>query len=330
MKLCVISTVAQHKFGADLHLKNLLWALEDMDVKILIQTYKSHGLKFEDPRVSVIEVDSDPSRFFFFWDNNSETIGRFAKDVDFFLFMEQDILFTDKPTINCSFPIQINLHSQYLSIFDDSRRLLYPRIWEGCTFIRSDVVRDALDAGVRFGSLKNVPKWIVDSVCDYYTTGSALHLDFTKISDHISRRSFLDTMFEFGLYCFINKIPYELKSEDLNYEYGDKVVHFRGCDMIVRDNPMVYENPEEMHRMSNNSQTWRRLINGCAFLFLVSGIYEAESSVARMIKNKFKKSDTLLCTKLLMMREKASEWLSEKEIESLDWAISMLRGPKLL
>lgn len=330
MKVCVISTVAQHRLGAKFHLRNLSWALEDFESKILIQTYKSYGLEFNDPRVSLVEVDADPAKFYFFWDHTSKEMEKFVDDVDFFLFMEQDILFTKKPILNPEIPIQINLHSQYLSVFDESRQLLYPRMWEGCTFVRSDIVRSALTSGVQFGSRKNIPRWILNSAYGYYTTNSALHLNFSSISDYVANSLFLDTMFEFGLYCFLERIPYDLKSQDLNYEYGDQVVHFRGCDMMVRDNPIVYENPEEMFKMASWNDVWARLCNGCSFLFLISGLYSKDKIVARMIRNKFKKSDKLLLIKLKMIKDTAFEWLSEEEIDRLNWAASILKGPVLL
>lgn len=329
MRLCVVSTIAQHKLGANFHLKNLSWALQDHDITILLQTYKSYGLKFQDPRVNLIEVDADHKKFHFFWDRASEIVSEFVEKCDFFLFIEQDVVLTKKPNVNQEIPIQINLHSAYLSIFDSAKNMVYPRIWEGCTFVRSDIVRDALKSSVRLGSQKNIPEWILDGCSEYWTTNSALHLDFVDMHTHISRSSFLDTMSEFGMYCFKRQIPYELKSNDLNYEYGDQVVHFRGCDMIVRDNPTIYESPTEMHKMTKCSKVWQRLCNGCAFLFLMSGIYERDKVVAKMIANKFKKSDKFLSLKLGMMSENCAEWMSHKEIEDLNWAKLVLKNPIL-
>ena len=329
MRLCVVSTIAQHKLGANFHIKNLSWALEGHDVNILLQTYKSYGLEFQDSRVNLIEVDVDHKKFHFFWNHISETLDKFVEQYDFILFMEQDVIFTKKLHLNIQMPIQINLHSDYLSIFDASRNMVYPRIWEGCTLVRSDIVREALKSGVRLGSEKNIPEWILSACSGYWTTGSALHLDFVDIQTHIARSSFLDTMSEFGMYCFKKQIPYELRSKDLNYECGEQVVHFRGCDMIVRDNPMIYESPTEMHKMTTNSKIWKRLCNGCAFLFLISGVYRQDKVVARMISNKFKKSDKILSLKLDMMSEHCSEWMSQKEIYDLNWAKLILKDPIL-
>jgi len=66
MKLCVISTIAQHKKGFEIHLRNLSWALSEYNYEINIQTYKSYGFKTLNPRVKIIEVDSNHFFFNFF------------------------------------------------------------------------------------------------------------------------------------------------------------------------------------------------------------------------------------------------------------------------
>lgn len=329
MKICVVSTIAQHRLGLEIHLRNLFWALKDHDVRVIIQTYKSHGFYFEDSRITLLEVDSDPSLFHFFWNDTANSIRDLCGDFDFFLFMEQDVFFTKAPLVDHSMPIQLNLHSQYLSFFDESRNLIYPRIWEGGTFVRSDLVLQALESGIRLGSEKDIPDWLFRSSSIYYTTNSALHLDFVKISEHVSRSVFLDTMFEFGLYCFVNQVPYSIMSLDLNYEYGNQTVHFRGCDMIVRDNAKIYDSPSEMQNMAAKSDVWGRLCNGCAFVFLILGLYGRDKVVAKMIRNRFKKSDKLLLLKLYALRENSSEWMFESERDDLDWCISVIEQPIL-
>jgi len=320
MKICLVTTIAQHRRGADLHLKNLSWALRDQEYEILVQTYKSYGLKFSDSRIKLIESESDPLKFKFFWNETDKLLINYVKKFDLFIFMEQDILFCSKINTNIE-SIQLNLNSDYLSIFDKNSNILYPRLWEGCTLIKSNILIEAFENKIRLGSCKKIPNFIFDQLDNLYTTKST-KLSCQKIKEYIKNSPFVDTMFEFTLYCFLNKINVEITSE--NYHYGENVVHFRGCDMIVRDDPKIYDEPERMMKMAFNNRIWKRLCNGCAFLFLISGIYEKNNCVSKMILNRSQKSDDFMRKKISMLMNNSKEWMNEKEIENLNWCNKIL------
>jgi hypothetical protein len=319
MKICVITTIAQHYKGFDFHLRNLKWALKEYEYKIIVQTFKKFNLKTEDNNVELIEHDADPEKFFYFWNETYKVIEKELQKTDCFLFTEQDIFFIKKLKFNKD-KIQINLHSDYLSIYDKQKQLLYPRIWEGCTVVHRNFLEKAIKDKIKFGNSKKIPNYLISQ--NIFTTNSALHLDFRNIENQISESNFLnkeyvDTLFEFTLYCFYKKFPFELNVKNKNnYEYGDQVVHFRALDGIVRANKKVYEDVSEIIKLK--TEAWKRLGAGCAFVFFVIDIYKKTIE----LKNIISKND-LLKEKILMLKENSKEWMTQDEIKNLNWSLSL-------
>jgi hypothetical protein len=239
--------------------------------------------------------------------------------------MEQDIFFTEKPIVNKKDSIIINLESDYLSIYNKSKKRLYPRIWEGATFIKKEIIESALISEINFGNSCDSFKSnkIYKECINFYTTNSSIIFDFKSIKKAVDD-CLLDTLFEFSFYCFLNRIEYQIKTNNFNYEYGENVVHLRGIDMMCHDNPIVYNDVKEINNMQNKSKTWLRLSNGCAFLLYLTGIYEKSKELKNIIKNNYKESDKLLYKKLTLLLKNSEEWMTKEQVKKIYWAMNQI------
>lgn len=326
MKICVITTVAQHYKGFEIHLRNLKWALKKYEYKIIVQTFKQNNIILNDEVFEIVNYNKNRNDFCYFWEDASKIIKKEIDHVDYFLFTEQDIFFTEELRFD-KYKIQVNLHSSYLSIYNKNKKFIYPRIWEGATVISKDYLKKAIEDNINFGNSKKIPHRLIKD--EWFTSNSALHLNFTKVKYYIENTNFLDkknvdTLFEFTLYCLEKNFPYELKSN--NYDYGDQVVHFRGLDGIVRENKNVYNSPNEIINMKKNSRNknaWKTLAGGCAFVFLACKLYNKTKAIKKIIKEDENKN---LYKKLTMLKKRSKEWMLKEEIDCLNWCVNLLEN----
>jgi hypothetical protein len=325
MRLAVITTIAQHPKGFGLHLQNLRWALKDYDPEIWVQCYEAHHLR---ENVNFVTAPGDPRKFHFFWDDTDKIVRNSGADL--FLLMEQDILFTEPPheQIHAAEPLRISLESDYLSVFDKDRKRLYPRIWEGCTF----VTRDALQADVTLGShARAFNTTLKEAAGRYYTTNSCLANDFRTVQKLVENEPFFDTMFEFSFHCFVNNVPYRSWAEDFNYEVGKNVVHLRGIDMMLHDQPAIYEDLAHTRCVLPDThpahEVWKRLLNGCSLMLLLCGAHGPTKLMRENLSNDFRGSREWLRKKINKMLPTAKEWLTEEQYKHLCWAARVVNGP---
>jgi hypothetical protein len=325
MRITTITTVGQHSKGLDIHLRNLRWALGDH--KIVVQTFKSHQIKTDVPNVEIIEHEADTKKWYYFWDHTHEIIKRYAPETDWFLLMEQDIFFTSKPTdqIFAKEPIQLSLESGYLAIFDSQKKMVYPRIWEGATFIKSNLLIEAIEKGV---SLGGHPRWHDDLAKNYYTTLNGI--DYPKVQEYIDSFDSYDTLFAFSFFCFKNKISFRSTAASIAYEIGNHVVHLRGADMFLRDEPDLYSDFKKISHIRENDEAGRifkRLSNGCSLLFLISGIQEPSFFMAKNLLNDCDNSFYWIKKKIEILSSSAHKWLTQEEQKRLDWAKQITNKP---
>lgn len=327
MKIIAITTIAQHYKNPEIHIKNLMWALSNYEYKIIIQTYKKHNLKSKIKNfknIEIKEVDEDPNVFYHFWNESNKIFEQYLKETDFFLFIEQDIFFVKKPIINPQDSIVINLASDYLSVYDSNKIKLYPRIWEGATFINKEIIKTAINDNVHFGDCcESFKKNIYKSCGEYFTF--SLKSQFKSFKE-ISDRCLLDTLLEFSFYCFLRKYKYRIENNNFEYEYGDFVVHLRGIDMMCHDNPKIYFDISEVFNLMNSNEAWKRLSSGCAFLLLLNGTYEKSKILKKIIKNNFQNVDKILLKKIDLLVENSACWLEKEEINKLFWAKYVLEN----
>lgn len=319
MKITVITTIAQHFKGAHLHLKNLKWAFGE-DAHIIVNHFKSHKMP-DIQNVSYNSVDADPKKFHFFWD---EMNGFLNNDSDFFVFTEQDIFITEKPKY--SNHIKLSFVSDYLSLFDLNYKKLYPRIWEGYTFIPGWVVRKAIDENVNFGN--HISKSLDWNLDNYYTK----YNDWISINDYLTTKGRMlheghfDTLFEFTLFCFLNNVKYLNNCID-SYHISSDAVHFRGIDRLCFD-CLIYEDLNHIKNPSpnkpNSSKVYEDMINDCAFMLLISGCHKKSTNMKNLICHPLNKKRLLL--KLQKLEVHAGEWMNQIEIELLRWSLFCLKN----
>jgi len=315
MKVTVVTTIAQHSKGYDLHLQNLRWAINPN--LILVQTFKKWNLsKHED--VKLIEVDSNPYEFYFFWDHID--LRPYLPETDVFLFTEQDILFTRPIRANTQ-QIYPCLESNYLAIFDKGIKL-YPRIWEGACFIPKQFIEDAINDGILFGSHSKKNHKLYDTVKYLNTVVAGNSI---AIKDYLSSYKFFDTLFELSLYCFHKQYSHMEINENFtdNYDWGRDCVHLRGIDMMCYECEELYNNPSAIELViprniaKGSIKALRRMINDCALALLLCGAWEPnEETRALLLRGDCSK----ILNKVSMLSDNCDLWMTKKQIEILRWA----------
>jgi hypothetical protein len=317
MKVTVITTIAQHYRGAKLHLQNLKWAFGE-NANIIVQHFKSHQMP--EIKADYRAFDANPYEFYFFWDKIEELLDI---DCDFFVFTEQDILITSKPEY-CDH-IKLSFTDNYLSVFNFNRKKLYPRIWEGYTFIPGWMVRKAIDENISFGN--HVKKSLDWNLNDLYTS----YKDWVKIQDYIEvkgrqwHEGDFDTMFEFSLFCFLNNFKWKSNCVE-GYHISKDAVHFRGIDRLCFDCRDIYENLQSIYNPSPDRpdvlKHYQEMVNDCAAILLLSGVHSKSDLMKRLIR--YPLQEKRLLRKLKQLDVHANEWMDEQELDSLKWAIFIL------
>jgi hypothetical protein len=207
------------------------------------------------------------------------------------------------------------LESEYLSVFDKEKSRLYPRIFEGATIIPAEYIMLALDNGVTLGSHPS------QSFGDqYYTTSKNVKLEFRTIRDYVDNNKFVDTLFEFSVFCFMHSFLFVSHASDFNYEASDSCVHFRAIEMMCHDCPRVYDDINEVLSLASNRSAFKRLLNGCALMLLLSGAHERGSAMKDLLLNDHLNSLRWTRTKIDALSLSAQEWMTPIEYENFVWA----------
>lgn len=319
MKITVITTVAQHSKGAELHINNLRWALGS-DARIVVNCFAEHRLP--DLPVEYNIVHADPKEFYFFWDHIYDV---FNDEADLYIFTEQDIICTETIDMNKIDldSISISFDSYYLSIFDKCNVKLYPRIWEGYSKIPGWMVRRALSDNISLGNHVS-RKWYTNDLYTWY--GKFISLDSYINDNNGLHEGDIDTLFEFSFYCYMNSFKWH-SNNILDYHIATDVVHLRGMDRLCHDCPDIYDNLRSVIvKLEDDNKILRGvyndMISDCAIMLLLSGVHEESELLYRLMINDQSRHRSLL--KLEQIRHRAHEWMDDKQLHSLNMAWLLL------
>lgn len=213
-----ITMVGQFPDGIDFHVRNLQWALNKDDHSYIITTSKiieDQNLK-NSKNLTFINFDSNEKSFINFWGSFADIVKEYKIKPNWFLFMEQDILFFAKPNIpEEEKTIHIFLpRGDYKNILKD-KVLFHSRIWEGSNLIHSSIVEKAIQKNVNFSFSK-------ECLSKYKSHGE---IEFSMTNNP-------DTMDEFGLFCALE--------EKTTTKHLTKACHLRGIESVHRLYPDFY------------------------------------------------------------------------------------------
>lgn len=330
--LHVVTTISQHPRGFDFHLQNLRWALSGCEHRIHVQTFEAWELEAEG--VHFIEVDHDPNEWYPFWRLSSPHLAEMAEDATAFLFVELDNLFTEPiaPLVReCveKQEIAMLLESPFLSLYDEARTRIYPRIWEGGIIIPAAVVRGAIREGVNMGRHLDAFKAgspiferYRDQLAPLWSTDAPHNrLGFQPLMPYFEKAAQepvkIDTMFDFGLYCYCTGVPCPGHGDmETGYDMGPSVIHLRGVEVACRCLPDIYDSVGSLQRLPD----WfiQRHLNSIALMLLLAEIYPRDDAVAKILT--LDEGLSLQREFIERIRRHAADWLSPSQIEGLDWA----------
>jgi hypothetical protein len=349
MNVTAITTIAGFTGGIDLYLRNLRWALMGTNYRIIIQTFAEHKKLFDNINLSNIDFvfsNQDPKNFYYFWNMIDGVLEANLDNTDVFLFTEQDIFFTSDiadQILICKQQQKIlnTMNNNRLCVFDKRKKLRYPHIWEGGTLIPKEVIKAALSDGVNFGNHKRWLKDKEDKIEDLYTYNFNNKENFISIKDYfnVQKKSlqdtfitcnlkvqfdhFFDTMFEFTIWCYINKINTDIELSGAGHEYGDYLVHFRGVEAACRMRPNIINNIYEIFEIDKNKD-YGRLYNDCFFIFFINNICEENLILKMYLKHNYKNSFYFFKTKINKLFDRCSEWMREDEVKKTKFCKNFL------
>lgn len=226
MRLASITMIGQFPHGIDIHTRNLLWSLTSED-HIFIVTLPKIIQEFNlqnTSRITYIPFGNalNYDAWINFWQAFPSLIQEYSIYPEWFLFMEQDIWFHERPTPpNHPQTIRSFLPAgDYRNILLDGQKI-HDRVWEGAQIVHRNIVQRACEFGVNFSFAK---KTFLDRDDKYEKELGG------KIS--MSMYNNPDTMDEFNLYCAI--------VEKTTIEHAVKAIHLRGPESIHRKFPEIY------------------------------------------------------------------------------------------
>jgi len=229
LRIASVTMVGQFPHGIDPHVRNLRWALTPADhifVVTLPDIIATFGL-VSDERVTYVPFvpkEVRPSGWIVFWREFPALVREFGIDPEWFLLMESDIWFFERPAV----PGGPGCIRSFLAPGNGYRdvkvggRLLQPRIWEGAQLVSGGVVRQAIDFGIDFSS---VPETFVDRNRFVYEErfGGPISL----ADNHMP-----DTLDELNLFCALEA--------RVAFEREVRAVHLRGPETLHRRFPEIY------------------------------------------------------------------------------------------
>lgn len=321
MRATIVTTIAQHPKGLDLHLRNLQWALKGLDYEIVINTFQEHNILV--PGCRIIEVDADASQFYYFYDELDFT--KFDSDV--VLAIEQDIFFTEPIAWQAEICMQncvvTNMESDfYLCLVNKQQEVVYPRIWEGGTWIPRQLIE--MSAGCSYGFS---PKLIIPGNPMYEnninilesTYASCRSIQYARPLTEVLARNRVDNLFELTVFGFLHSYPQRCFGEN-DYEYGKHLVHIRGIESLCRDKPNIYNDFDEIKTLMDKV-AYRRWCNNCALMLLLCGIHDIEA-ISRWLR--YRPNIENINTKIERMLIHGHEWLTNDELKRLKLAQNAL------
>ena len=307
MRIAAFTMIGQFPDGIGLHARNLRWALSRQD-HIFIVTFSTfitnYGLQNDD-RTTYIEFGEcgETPRFVPFWKEFPRIVGEHRIDPEWFLFMEQDIWFTEKieeDPLPATTEIRshLPLHTGYHAVTIDEQ-LYHPRIWEGSLLINGPLVQRAIDFGIDFSAHTN---WFIKKDKEYWDQQAGGAVSFREYEKQ-------DTMDEFTLYCAL--------VEKTKVTHCPKAVHLQGPEALHRISPETYRHSEEEKLRGLSDQwNWYFCIHLAVAIYFIAGNWKREADWKR-IQRRYKPTfEKLIRT--------AKEWMKPDEYERLEKIVTVL------
>jgi len=298
MRLASITMVGQFPHGIDIHVRNLLWSLTPDDhifIVTLPKIIQEFNLK-NTQRVTYIPHGNASSyvEWVNFWNEFPSIIQKYSIQPEWFLFMEQDIWFHEKPTPP-DHPKNIRSFlpgGDYRNILIDGQKF-HDRVWEGAQIVHRDIINRACQLGISF-SFAN--KTFLDRSDGKYERELG-----GKIS--MSMYNSPDTMDEFSLYCAI--------VEQTKIDHVVKAIHLRGPESVHRKFPEIYHGAteEQLKTVQKNLKYLDLLM--VASCYYVVGIWENISHLNLTQSKNIKKE-------YVKLARHAHKWLTNEEINRIE------------
>lgn len=224
-QIVTVTMVGQWPHGIPLHLNNLKWALGDFVHDSYVVTTNEIKAEYEKlfPGVHFIGVPHK-NGFIKFWDMFPNIVKEHNIDADFFLLMEQDILFHSKLV---SLPHDEKEIVNYLPLskyhsMTVANKIVHYRVWEGANIFHGKLIQAALKDNISFAFTKN------------YFFEKQRAMWEKKLGGKIGLQDFAlpDTMDEMTFYCSMK--------HGTEAVHEDKAVHLRGPETVHRAFPKLY------------------------------------------------------------------------------------------
>lgn len=298
MRLASITMVGQFPHGIDIHARNLLWSLTPDD-HIYIVTLPKIIQEFNlesTSRITYIPYGdaSSYNDWVNFWGEFPNIVKKYSINPEWFLFMEQDIWFHERPTPpKDSKTIRSFLPAgDYRNILLDGQKF-HNRVWEGAQIVHKDIVHRACQRGINF-SFTN--KTFLD-----FSKGKYERELGGKISMSMYNRP--DTMDEFNLYCAI--------VEKTKMDYAVKAIHLRGPESVHRKFPEIYCGATVEKLMAIQKEVRYLDLLTVASCYYVVGLWDKISHLDLTTSKDIKKEYAKLA-------RHAHKWLTSKEISRIE------------
>ena len=294
-----MTVLGQHPMGLDLHIRNLRWALNEINHRIYIFTSVNHNIDHTlFPDVIFIESECKPNRWHNYWSKEIPTYIRSDCKENLFLFSQLDTIYTDKlqqtvKTVHENQSIAISKldHHCPLKIGNQS---IYPRIWEGGTLIPRSVLFDAIQTHELRLDKRIYSEWIISKLKD--CTDEVL---FGKILRSVRHGDELDTFGELSIYCYLMQVPFMRCLP---------ILHFVALETIHRKYPDCYGPLLTINCLQ------QFLADGYSakpvFMYYLTGCYRWNNVIDKFISS-LPKHDFW---ELNVLKKSAAEWMSKKQL----------------
>lgn len=299
MRIASITMIGQFPDGIDIHVRNLKWALTEQDHIFIITLPKfieSFNLK-NDSQVTYIPFCSkltSGTGFIKFWAEFPKLIKEYQINPEWFLFIEEDIWFFAKPTIQTDTKTIKGFlpRGSYRNVMLKDQ-ILHSRVWEGAQIVSSEIVHNAIKFGIDFSFVRNT---FLNKNKEKYVNefGGPITLSMYQNPD---------TFDEFCLYCAL--------VEKTEIKHDVKALHVRGPESLHRMYPDIYH-----YATNERLQQIQKKISYIDILLVVAvyymvGLWEKIDHVdwTKIQKNSKKELERLLVNE--------NSWMTSKEISRL-------------
>lgn len=225
MKVASLSVIAQFPQVLDLHVRNLRWALAGSDHHIYVFTFANWNFdKARYPDVTFLETPvEDPYDHHHFWRCEIPAfLGSEVKE-DMLSFTEADMFYYRPllPLIQESQPHITMNDDLYHGGLKDNGVEVYPRLWEGGLILNSQIMREAVEAGVSLGPMLCSPEILrrIRALPDHFTV-------WDQPINRWDEAKATDTLMEFTLHCYFRQMPVRRASFTTHFHPVERVLYF--------------------------------------------------------------------------------------------------------